>query len=461
METIEKNEPLVRISYDEMEAYLLLPAKAPGQEYSFTEVLDAISRQGVKFGVENQVVMEMIEKKIYSREMLVATGIVAKDGVDGFYTYNFDRDINKKPKLKEDGSVDYWSIHSVEMVREGQVVATYTEPIDGIDGMTVRGRVLRAKRGRPQIPISGRGFTRSEDGRVYTADYSGKIEMINGRIQILKVLEVTGDVDMTVGNIDFRGDVIVHGDVKPGAVVRATGTITVDGLSEGCYFYAGKDIILRGGMIGGEKSVLKTKGNLIAKFIEYTTVEAEGYIQADSAMNCNITSYDKVYFAAGHASVVGGVIYGCAGIEAKNFGNDSEIRTEVHAGVHKKLKIRIYELEKAIAEDNSLIDKISAGIAQFDQKAKETGEDISKDERRVALLRTRIAKQAGIVTNTQELTRLRGIIERSQGATVRVLKNVYPGVEVTINDSKTVTKHKYCNLEFVERDGKVVMLSMV
>ena len=139
--------------------------------------------------------------------------------------------------------------------------------------------------------------------------------MKNDRIMIQSVYEVSGNVDLATGNIDFRGDVIIHGNVTTGSKIKATGNITIDGTAEGCTIEAGKDIILRGGMIGGEKASIKAKGNITAKFIEYSTVEAEGAIEASSAMNSTIVSYDRIFFRGKNATVVGGSVYGCAGIE--------------------------------------------------------------------------------------------------------------------------------------------------
>ena len=461
MENKSAGGPVVRISHDQMEAYLLLPMVNFDQTYKFEEVMDLLDKNGVRFGVDKKVIDNMISNRIFGREVLVAHGEPVEDGRDGYYNFGFDCKPNKKPVIRDDGSVDYWSVHAIETVEEGQVIATYVEPVPGKNGMTVKGTPVTAQRGRPIPPLLGRGFERSEDGLTYKATISGKIEMQNNRILIVPIYEIFGDVDVNTGNIDFKGDVVIHGNIKPGASVRSTASITVDGISEGCNLEAGKDIILRGGMIGGDKAHLKVKGNLYAKFIEYTHVEADGFIEADSAMNSTIISYDKVIFAAGHASVIGGAIYGCAGIEANNFGNESEVKTEVNVGIHKKIRQRIFQLQNLIEEDQILVDKINSGIRQYDEISKEKGLNAASDEKRVALLRARIARQAEISKNSQELEWLNSIVERSQGATVKVERDVYPNVEVRINDAKVLNRHKQSKVEFIEQHGKVVMLSLL
>lgn len=284
--------------------------------------------------------------------------------------------------------------------------------------------------------------------------------MVNSRINISTIYEVYGNVDLQTGNIDFRGDVIVHGNVTSGARIKATGTITIDGTSEGCVLEANKDIILRGGMIGGERAQIKSKGNIYAKFIEYSTVEADGFIEATSAMNSTLISYDRIVFTGAHASVVGGSIYGCGGIEASTFGNNSEIKTCVCAGVHNRIAKRIQSLEAEIEQATELIRKINMSIKQFDELAKERNIDIKSDERRIALLRTRIAKNAEISTCTEELNKLNVIVEKSKRASVKVYDKVYPGVEISINDRKVRVKDMHRSVEFKLRNEKIVMVSI-
>jgi hypothetical protein len=356
--------------------------------------------------------------------------------------------------------VDYWSVRAIEIVEEGQLIATYIDPVEGHNGLTVTGQLLTAKKGRPAPPLTGKGFERSADNRTYHASITGKIELKNERIMILPVYEVSGDVDMTTGNIDFRGDVIIHGNVAPGAIIKATGSVTVDGTAESCTIEAGKQIILRGGLLGGYKGILKCKGNIIAKFMEYATVEAEGMIELTSALNCKITSYDRVLVTGKTANVVGGSIYGASGVEAYSLGTQAEVRTTVSAGVSHALMAEATELRESVSSLSELIEKINTGLKQFEEMAAENHVDVSRDERRIALLRARIAKQAELAKCREELGRVESIMERSRDASIRVTKNVYPGVSVEINGFTNNIKEEQASVEFREKQGSVIMLGM-
>ena len=83
---------------------------------------------------------------------MVAKGTREVDGIDGYYDYNFDSNLDGKPKMLPDGSVDYWSVHSIESVVAGQVIAVYHPAIEGQDGMNIKGKPISARRGREQLP---------------------------------------------------------------------------------------------------------------------------------------------------------------------------------------------------------------------------------------------------------------------------------------------------------------------
>ena len=455
-----QKDPKVRISYDEMEAYLLLPTPAYEVPYKLSEVMDIIRLAGVKIGIDEAKITTMVENCYYDRECLIAQGITPVNGVDATFDFHFNPSLDKKPSRREDGTVDYWSIHSVEMVEEGQVIATYNEPVDGSNGMTVKGKLLVAKRGRPLPPLTGKGFVRSEDNKTYTATMEGKIEMQNNRILISQVHEVHGDVGLKTGNIDFRGDVIIHGNVPTGAVIRATGSVTIDGTVEGCLIDANKDVIIRGGMLGGGRGTIKTRGNLHAKFLEYANVKADGQVTTDSAINCNIISNDKVYLEGKHASIVGGVVHAAAGVEAYNFGNEYGVKTEIYVGVNMEVKKEINYHENCIKESQDLIEKLNLGLKQFDEAVKAGIPIDPNDSRKASLLRTKIVKQADLATHTQQLNYMNKVVENAKGASVKVVRDVYNGVIIGINDSTVTVKENQSSVAFFERNNKVVMFSM-
>ena len=74
----------------------------------------------------------------------------------------------------------------------------------------------------------------SEDGNTYYAAIDGKVEYCNYDLRIVNVLDISGDVDLNIGNIDFNGDVNITGNVITGVTIRAMGSIYIGGYVEVC-----------------------------------------------------------------------------------------------------------------------------------------------------------------------------------------------------------------------------------
>ena len=86
-------KPKVRISYDEMEAYLLLPTPLEEDAYALADILELLKSNGVKIGIDETAVSTMIDKSLYDREILVAKGIDVVDGVDAYFDFHFNNDV--------------------------------------------------------------------------------------------------------------------------------------------------------------------------------------------------------------------------------------------------------------------------------------------------------------------------------------------------------------------------------
>lgn len=457
MDVLREVAPQVTISSDELQAYLYLPV--PDKDNYTVEGLKRVLREnGVSYGVKQDVLEQMLHGQIYRKEMLVAEGIAGRDGTDGYFEYLFNMNLDGKPTILPDGSVDYWSIRKVETVKEGQVIANYYPAVKGIDGMTVKGTPIYRRIGREYPPLKGKGFSRSEDNRTYTADFDGKIEMHNERIMILKVYEIFGDADLSVGSIDFSGDVIIHGNVCTGFSIKAGGNLTVDGIVECANLWSGKDIVLRGGMMGESKSTVFAKGNISARFFEYTTVEAGGDIQAEVFMNCHVTCGKKITLSGRKAGIIGGSVYALHGIEAGHIGNDVEIKTEVRVGNPVDVFRDILVLEKEVEAMEETQSKIEKGLEDF-SKLEEAGLIQNDDPRKAQLLRGKVQNMAMLGAKRADLHRLQQQADEGKGAKIRAFQTVYPGVTVMIDDAKHYIKVEQNHVEYRKEGGQVMWIT--
>ena len=90
-----QSEPKVRLSRDNMKAYLLLP-RPELENHDLNYILAVLKTVGISYGVKQDKISQMVEQQIYDQEVLVAEGQMPEDGVDGYYEYKFDMNLDRK-----------------------------------------------------------------------------------------------------------------------------------------------------------------------------------------------------------------------------------------------------------------------------------------------------------------------------------------------------------------------------
>lgn len=360
----------LRITDDEMEAWLYLDEPPKGETYTKESVIDYLKQNRVLTGINTSNIAAMTKKKVYGREIKVAAGQPLKDGVNGWYEFFFTPgDLSKAPKIREDGSVDYTSMRSLQNVHVGDRIALYHPAEPGQNGVTVTGKELRAAVAKDQAPLTGKGVIRDEqDKNLYLASLEGKIQILDKKIDIQSVHEVPGDVDMITGKVEFFGDIIIDGNVSSGVVIRAGRNLTINGTVEGCTLFAGGDILLRRGVQGSGKAKITARNSVFAEFIEYANVTAERDVQANIILNSTIRANGQVILHGKKGAIIGGDVHGLCGIEAQTLGNDVEVKTLVHCGIlpddFQRLKDLIRQDQEIRRELAELVEEMQETIKQ-------------------------------------------------------------------------------------------------
>ncbi len=442
--------PKLQVSPNSMEATLTFFSPKEGEsepEYTVADLLDLLEDQGVSYGISGEVLEGLCRRLRYETPIVVAVGQQAQSGTPGTFEYLFSQDFSKKPLIRPDGSVDYMSIKVIEIVHKGDVIARYHPATKGTPGITVRNTPIEPKPARDLPPLAGRGFARSEDNLTYTAEMDGKIVMQGRRITISPVYELLENADVATGNIDFNGDVVIHGGVSNGVIIRATGDVTVEGLVENCDMEVGGSIFLLRGIKGGGKTRIVSRHDITAQFIENAQVFAAGNVQADVFFRSNVKCEGMIQLTGKRASVIGGMMNAIEGIEAYNIGNDFGIHTEVIAGITPEMMAQADMMQQKIQAISDNVEKIKSGIREFDELGERRGISYKEDPRRMQLLRVKIRDEALIAEEKMKLDALQAMIERGKTAKVVVVDTIYPGVNLTIADQHLEIQEEQSRVE--------------
>lgn len=445
--------PKINISSDGLDARIFFPMPEPGQEretYTKGQILDMLKDAGVTFGIDQEAVARIADSPMYNRDVVIATGKNAVQGEPGHYDYYFDLTVNRKPTIREDGSTDYMNIKVIETVDKDQVIAVYHPAVQGAKGITVRGQMIEPKPVRDLPPLAGRGFDREDDGVTYRANIDGKIEMSGNRILILPVYEISGDVNISTGNVDFNGDVIVHGGVSDGAIIRAAGSVTIDGLVESCEIYTRKDLFLLSGVKGGDKTIIDAQGNITAQFMEYAFVNCKGDITADYVFNSRVTCDGHIELNGNKAAIIGGYTAAVRGIDVNEIGNSFGTITNVVAGIAQEKLVAIEQLNQEVTALSDNIAKIKKALNEFEKLAEARGANYKDDPRRLQLLRVKIRDEAVLLEQQSKLQDLKNTVEHGTNATIKVFKRVYAGTSVSIDSHHVNVKENQDRVEFVK-----------
>lgn len=320
-----KGNILFRVSKDMMQAVVW---KEPAGESEITTatIQDLLEEQGIKAGIDKSAIEQCVADKNYGNEYIVATGKEPTDGKDGYFEFFFDRNLEStKPKIREDGSVDY-SLQR-QLVQSGQLLCNYHPAKGGAFGYTVFASVIAPVAVKDLPPYHTTGVEKKDNQ--YFATVNGEVHLNQDTLFVDDKLIIYGDASNATGEVRFNGDIQIQGDVLSNVHVVADGSVEVFGVVEGARIEAGKDIIVKHGIHGMEKAILKAKGSVYASFIEEAHIEAEENIVFNYM--CNSTVYAKKHIRAeGRAgSILGGTTIAGESILAKRVGNESETRTKL------------------------------------------------------------------------------------------------------------------------------------
>lgn len=219
---------------------------------TWDELLQEVSRLGINYGVN----WEACSRGVAScdeEEVVIARGIPAEPGKDGRVELLFPSN-SKVPVLAgEDEAVDFRERYVFTSVEAGEILAVKHPPGPGRPGTSVKGEVIVPPSPRNFILSVGEGAVLTKDGERAVAARAGRPVASRWRglvrVSVLPELVHADDVDLASGNIVFKGDILIAGNVAEGMAVEAGGNVRVGGLVSGTRVQATGSILIRGNIL--------------------------------------------------------------------------------------------------------------------------------------------------------------------------------------------------------------------
>lgn len=217
------------------------------------QIIDKLKELQVKRGIHHDEIMKAVATK-EPGTFEVATGEEPVSGRNGRLELMVDIAAKTGLHVDKNGRINFRERLTIPTVDRGQVIAAVHPPVPGKPGLTVTNEPLPPDPTYPLEVKLGAGVTQRDDKIVAMTSGSPKVKQ-RGRyvhISIVPKLVHSGDVDLASGNIRFKGDVEIHGGVKEGMIVEASGDILVHSTVSFAKMTASGAIITKGNVISSE-----------------------------------------------------------------------------------------------------------------------------------------------------------------------------------------------------------------
>ncbi len=456
----EPERLLVSMSQDRKVAIgRFYPPAENGALLTKDDIISDMTQAGVKYGVVEEVIEQFLANRQYCMDYELAKALMPVEGTDAKIEYHFNTELSNKPTLNEDGTVDFHRINNISTVSANECLATLTPAVLGKPGIDVAGKVLQPLKVQVKMLRMGKNQYLSEDGLKLYAQVSGHASLVDGTVFVSNIYEVKADVDTSTGDIDYEGNVLIHGSVLTGFSVHAKGDIVVEGVVEGAELVAGGQIILKRGIQGMSRGRLIATGNVVSKFIENAEVKAGGSVTTEAILHSRVTATGEITVSGKKGFITGGEIRSGANISVKTAGSTMGTATLLEIGRDPALMEEYRRLEKEVPEMEKEIEKCDQVLTLLLKRIK-AGEKLDTDKM-LMMKNAKIKKDELQVKHQEGIQRMEQLQADSTADTngcLRIEGVIYPGCKVILYNAVYYVRSelKYCRLVKSQADVKMI-----
>ncbi len=217
------------------------------------EILKALEESRVVYGIYQDVV-DLCSLVKVNDIMIIASGDPPVPGRNGSVEIMWEKGEAPEPHGIGAEIVDFRETSKLISVNEGVLLAQRHPPVNGEAGKAVTGEAILPPAPREARIVAGKGvrLDAGED-RAYSTVQGRPVAKRSGTALLIIVeptYTVSGDVSIKTGNIRFKGDVIVPGNILETMTVEASGNVKVSGIVTGANVFCGGSLAVQKNVIG-------------------------------------------------------------------------------------------------------------------------------------------------------------------------------------------------------------------
>jgi uncharacterized protein (DUF342 family) len=423
-----------------------------------------LKRRGIIVGVKQDVLADIVKKGLFDKDVVVAEGQGPIAGADAKIVYEIATEKAAHPMQEQDGRVDFRNISTIVQAVKGKVLAHKEPPTPGTPGKSVRGDEILSTPGKDVALKPGKNTTVSDDGKFLIAAKSGYVYRQGDLVNIGELLTVSKDVDFSVGNIKYSGDVDIHGNVLPGFTVETDGNIHVKGDAESAKIISRNgSVVMEKGIVGKGDMVVSAKGEIKIVFAQAASITTEGTLTIGKyCLHCEVTCHAAVGQDA-HSAFIGGSLTAWENIELGTVGNETGVGTRlflydkeeqaVSEKLHElsileqKLNVELEPVKKQVRTKVAIFKQ--AGVQVSSRQGEELKKWLDSYNKLVEKLKYVREKSAGLQDELKK--------PRSRTGHVKITGDIFPGAEISLYGMTKTIKAHLVNKVFRVKDGAVVV----
>ena len=425
-----------------------------GLDVTMDKIMQKLEENYVSHGIQEENLKKAIEQKRYNENICAAKWTEPINGIDGVVQYYFNKDKHLAPIEDEQGNVDYKNLGLINNIIAGTPIAEISLPTEGQPGMDITGQTVKQKVGVPARYNVGAGTQLMNNDTQIVAAISGNLIFKNGAFVVEEKIVINGDVDVSSGNIDFIGDVIIKGGVFEGFRVASKRSITINGLVSKAEIVADGDVSIK---VGAVNSKIISKANVKIGFCENTNKTAEGNVESSSFVGGEVFASQKI-IASGKGVLVGGKYTALNGVEASVIGSENYTKTLVTLGNNAVLSEEREKLEKENGSLEDQVDQLGKILITLHEYTKRGKLSPERERMQTDARRSRIRLQNQVRANNRRIAEIDELLQLTQNLFVTVKRILYPGVTIRINSSVLKVNAVENRVKAMVQGGDIVLL---
>lgn len=359
----------VGVADDEMSAWVeVTPPHKGAAPPRVDDVLARLDEAGVARGIDRDAIAALLAAGRYDERVTVATGLPPQHARSGRVEYHFDPNRGKPYLVMEFDRINLRELRFIENVHEGDLLAELEPPVPPRNGVTVLGRELVAETEVESVALrAGPGATLGADGSQIHAAEDGNVRLVKGVVVVEPVVRVDS-VDYTTGNIRFEGSVVVTKDVADGFVIEADGDVEIGRGVGKATIRAGGNVLLKAGINGNGAGRIECEGNLLAKYIESSTVVCHANVFAEEAiMHSALTVWRHCVLGGRRSEIIASTLVVGGSLWCKKLGSVAEAPVQVSIGIDPDELAAFRESSREVEEAEARLEEVQHAFEQIDR----------------------------------------------------------------------------------------------